>query len=99
MDPACTVMVRITRIEVESAALLREVQAMLPVLERQEGFLGAETLVRDGNREVIQIVRWRDRGCYERCQASPDLMVAGLRLLGMLQSGALNMTVEVYEPA
>ncbi|MBN2490699.1 MAG: antibiotic biosynthesis monooxygenase [Planctomycetes bacterium] len=99
MNPACTVIVRIARIEVDSETLLREMRAMLPTLERQEGFLGAETLVRDGNREVIHIVRWRDRGCYDRCQASPELMVAGLRLLEMLQAGALNMTVEVYAPA
>jgi hypothetical protein len=48
---------------------------------------------------VINILRWRDRSCHDRCQANPEMMAAGMSLLGLIQSGAVNMTVEVYESA
>jgi hypothetical protein len=99
MAPACTVIVRIARVEVDTDTLLGEMRAFLPILERQDGFLGSEILVREGGHEVINILRWRERSCHDRCQASPEVMAAGLRFLGLIQSGAINMTVEVYAPA
>ena len=97
MEGECTAIIRFSLLNVERDALIAKMNAVLPALERQEGYLDARVLVREGGTEVINILRWRDRSCHERCQASPEMMAAGMSLLGLIQSGGVNMSVEVYE--
>jgi len=93
----CTAIVRFALLNVDRDTLIEQINAVLPTLERQEGYLDSRVLVRKGGAEVINILRWRDRSCHERCQANPEMMAAGMGLLGLIQSGAVNLSVEVYE--
>jgi hypothetical protein len=99
VEGECTAIVRFTLLNVERDALIAKMNEVLPTLERQEGYVDSRVLVREGGTEVINILRWRDRSCHDRCQANPEMMAAGMSLLGLIQSGAVNMTVEVYESA
>ena len=99
MSKECTAIVRFALLNTDHETLIDGMNAVLPTLEKQDGYLDSRILVREGGSEVINILRWRERRCHDRCQANPEMMMAGMRLVELIQSAAVNMSVEVYEPA
>jgi hypothetical protein len=99
MTHSCTVLVRFTLIDLEPQELFEKMNAVRPALKKQDGYIGSRTLVRDGGREVVDMIDWRDRSCHDRCQTNPAMFLSGAPLLELVQRGAMNMSVEYYHPA
>jgi hypothetical protein len=99
METECTAIVRFDLVAADLATLLDIVNEVDPIMQRQEGLLDSAMLVRDDRQQVVSIMRWQDRSCHERCRANPELLVAGAALMEMVDSGAVTMSVDVYEPA
>ena len=98
MQNDCTVIVRFTLMNASVDDVLERVNGVMPILERQDGYIDATLLVREGGTELINVIRWRERACHDRCQTDPDMIAAGLGLLELIQTGGVNIGVEVYEP-
>lgn len=94
----CTVIVRFTLLNTSVDELLERMNSLMPVIERQDGYLDSTLLVKEGGIEVINMIRWRDRACHDRCQTDPEMIAAGMGLLGLIQMGSVNIGVEIYEP-
>ena len=74
MQNDCTVIVRLTLLNTGLDDVLERVNNVMPVLERQDGYLDSTLLVREGGSEVIQVIRWRERACHDRCQTDPEMV-------------------------
>ena len=86
-----------TLIGVDAGLVLEVTESVQSVLESQDGFVGSTTLVHEDRGEIINVLKWRDRECHENCRTNPEVMMAGRDLLEMISSGAVQMSVDVYQ--
>ena len=97
MAVGCTVIARFHLITCEFEDFLRTIRSVIPALKSRPGFLGAQLLAKEDQTEVATVTTWKDRDSYDSLQADPAVMEAGIELFQLLQSGAVDMQIEVYQ--
>ena len=96
MSSRCTVLARFYVLTCSFDEFLQAVKAVVPALKNCPGFESAQLLAKEDQSEVATITTWKDRASYDALQANPAVIEAGIELFNLVQSGAVDMQIEVY---
>lgn len=96
-NPVFTVMVRLT-VKPERQRELVDLSArMIPLFQRQPGFISLSLHRSLDGTQVVTYLQWRSQADHAACQASPEVIGSGREFMRFIETGAATIEVLPYE--
>lgn len=96
-----SVFTAIVRIDLEQPddqpALIEAARRMIPVFEKQPGFVSVSLHRGLRGTQIVTYLQWRNKADHEACQRNPEVMAAGQDFLAYLVSGRASIDVQTFE--
>ena len=70
---------------------------MIPVFERQPGFISLDLHRSLDGTQIVTYLQWRSKADHEACATSPEVAAAGNEFLRFLEAGKATMEVKTFE--
>ena len=81
----------------DQPALIEAATRMIPVFEKQPGFISLSLHRGLRGTQIVTYLQWRSKADLEACQANPEVIAAGQEFLAYLASGRATIDVQTFE--
>ena len=92
-----TVMVQLNVDPENQGELVELSRSMIPVFERQPGFISLDLHRSLDGTQIVTYLQWRSKADHEACATSPEVATAVNAFMRFLESGKAAMEVKTYE--